>query len=271
MSTFLLAASALVVMAIAPSFAAWASVFRILRWLPVVAIYPVFVAMAVTEGVRPAAVGWMSFAAFALLLELVADTSLPSDKRPPLLRTLRNAALLWPITIPAAVESLLVRVGLVPPPPDITLPDWLRGEALFSLTDDEMLTAVHGLLSAQPQLTSEETTVLLAESFNREVHGGGFLQWLCNTDAFAGDTIESLRAVRAERAARLLQRAADAASPASWMAIASPAERRRVLQPAEPALRSLDDELFAAERQEDLTSLIARYVRQHRAQCPALH
>ena len=271
MSVFLLAAAALVILAIAPSFAAWPSVYRSLRGLPVIAIYPVFIAMAVTEGIRAAAVGWMSFAAVALVLELVADALLPSDKRSSLLRTLRNAALLWPITIPAAVESLLIRVGVVPPPPDVTLPDWPRGDALFSLADDEMLTAVHGVLSARPQLTPDETTVLLAESFNREVHDGGFLQWLCNTDASGDDTIESLRAVRAERAARLLQRALDAASIAPWMAAPSPTGRRRALQPAEPALRALDDEFFAGERQEDLTSLIATFVRQHRTQCPALH
>ncbi len=269
-SIFLITAAVLVLGAIAPSFAAWESIYRSLRWLPVFGIYPLFLAMAATHGVRPAAAAWISFAALGLLLELVADAFLPPDKRSPFLRTLRNAALLWPLTIPGATESMLVRFGLVGPPPEMKLPDLPRGAALLSLADDEMLIAAHGLLSAQPLLTSEETTVLFAESFNREVHGGGFLQWFCNTDASAHDTIESLRTVRAERTARLLEHALEAASRTPWTAAQSPTERNHALQPAESTLRALDDEFFALERQEDLTSLIARFLRKHRAQCPAL-
>jgi hypothetical protein len=269
-SIYVFVVAALMLGAIAPSFGAWDSIWRSVRALLIFAMYPLFFVMAITHGVRAAGQTWIAFAAFGLVLELVADARLAPAQRLSLLLTLRNAALLWPLTVPATVEHFLVLLGVVEPPPPIELPAPPRGDALVSLSDDEMLIAVHQLLSAEPQLTSQEKTILLAESFNREVHAGGFLQWFSNTDSSVPETVESLGSVGAEGTAALLRRAAEAASSTSWTTAQSPSERRKTLEPVAATLHSLDDDFFALERREDLTSLIAQFLRQHRSRCPVL-
>jgi hypothetical protein len=246
---YIIALAVLMFGAIAPSFAAPYSLFRAARSLIILAVYPLLLLMAVTHGVRAAGLTWVSLAGFALALELIADALAPGE-RLSFLRTVRNALLVWPLTIPATTESFLIKLGVVPPHPEVRLPDPPRGDALFGLSDDDMLSAAHEILSGPPTLTAEERTILVAESFNREIHGGGFLQWFSNTDSSVPDTVQSLRDVGAPRTAVLLQRAGDAAA-------------------AESMLRSLTDEFFALEREEDLTSLIASFLRQHRSRCPA--
>jgi len=160
-------------------------------------------------------------------------------------------------------------MGLLPAPTEVHLPDSPRGAALVGLSDDEMLIAAHQILLGQPHLTTEERTILVAESFNRELHGGGCLQWFRNTDSSVTDTVQSLHAIGAARTADLLDQTADAVSP-SWSAAQSFDERRHTLEAAESTLRSRNDAFFTLERQEDLTSLIAGFLRRCRSRCPAL-
>jgi hypothetical protein len=244
---YVLAISALLLAAIVPAFAPKSTLLWALRPLSIFAVYPLFLVMLVTHGISATVLTWIAFVGVALVLELIAEATSPSDQRTPLLRTLRNVAVAWPLTIPSALQHFFVQLGVAKPEPLPTLPDPPRGDALVALSDDEMLSAAHQILSGPAPLSNEERTILIAESFNRELHGGGFKQMFANADYSVSDTAQSLRAVGASRNADLLQRAATTTWPAS-----------------------LDDAFFALEREEDLTALIAAFLRQNRSRCPAL-
>jgi hypothetical protein len=269
MTIYLVALAALMLAALAGGFAAPESLFGCLRFIPIFAVYPLFLVMAASEGVGTAGLWWGALTGIGLVLVLIARTGLPRPERAPLLGTVWKTALLWPLIVPAATDSLLIRLGIVPPPAAPRLAEPPRGAELMGLSDDEMLVAAHQILSGQADLTAEERTVLVAETFNREVHGGGFGQWFSNTESSVSDTVQALRTVGADGAARLLEQAAGAI-PASWNETQPLEARRRVLESIQSALRSFDDSFFSLERQEDLTSLVARFVRRHRARCPAL-
>jgi hypothetical protein len=268
-SIYFLALAALMFGTIAPSFTASDSLFRATRSLLIIAVYPLFLVMVATHGSRVAGLTWISLAAVGLALELIADATSARPESQSLLRTLGIVAVAWPLSIPATIESFLIQLGLVPAPAAVHLPDPPRGAALVGLSDDDMLIAAHQILSGQSPLTAEERTILVAESFNREVHGGGFLQWFSNTDSSVPETVQSLRAVGAERTADLLEHAAGEVSP-SWSAAQPFDERRHTLEAAESTFRSLNEAFFRLERQEDLTSLIAEFLRKYRSRCPAL-
>ena len=255
--------------AILPSFANPGSAVRPLRFVFVFAVYPVFVAISVLHGLEAAALLWVTLAGLALLLELVADTLLPEKHRQSLLTAVWRAALLWPLVMPAAVEALLVRLGLAPGPLEAHLPEPPRGAELFALSDDELLVAAHQLLGRQAKLTSEERTVWVGETFSREVHGGGLRQWFSNTDSSVPETAQALRDVGAPGTAGILELAHEAV-PGTWHQGQPPEARMQDIRVAEPVLRSLDGRLYSADQREDLTPLIARYVRQNRSRCPAL-
>lgn len=261
---------ALVVAAVLPSFAAPLSLLRLLRFLFVFAIYPLFIAIGATLGMKAAAVSWLALTGVTFLLELLADRLVPTQKYPASWGTAAwKTALLWPLVLPAVVEALLVHLGLAPQQPEIHLPEPPRGAELFMLPDDELLVAVYQILAGHAELVPEEQTVWLAETFSREVHGGGLLQWLYNTEHSPPDTVDALRAVGATTAAGILQQAAEAL-PRTWD-VQQPLElRQRALREVEPALRSLDAQFFSPEHREDLTSLVARFVRQNRSRCPVL-
>jgi hypothetical protein len=246
-SLYVLAISALLLIAIVPAFSPRSTLLWALRPLTILAVYPVFVVMLVTHGISATVLTWIGFAGVALLLELIADATSPSDQRTPLMRTLRNVAIGWPLTIPSMVQHFFVKLGVAKPEPPPILPDPPRGDALVALSDDEMLSAAHQILSGPAPLSNEERTILIAESFNRELHGGGFAQMFTNTDYSVADTAQALRAVGASRNADLLERAATTTWPAS-----------------------LDDVFFALEREENLTALIAAFLRRNRSRCPAL-
>jgi hypothetical protein len=118
---------------------------------------------------------------------------------------------------------------------------------LFRLSDDDLLMAAHQILAGQSELSEAERTLWLAETFSREVHGGGVAQWFSNTDNSKPETIQALRDVGANETAELLQHE----------------------QGATPASRA-DDRLFSIFAREDLTTLIARFLRRNRMHCPAL-
>jgi hypothetical protein len=266
---YLVALMALMVGAIALSFAAPDSPFRAVQALPILAVYPVFLVMAATEGLRAAGLWWIALTGLGILLLAADNAAHPRTKRVSLVEVVWKTALLWPLIIPVATESLMIRLGILPQPTEPRLPEPPRGSELMALPDDEMLVAAHQILSGQADLTAEERTILVAETFNREVHGGGFGQWFANTDSSVSDTVQALRAVGAHATASLLQRAADAV-PATWSETRPLEARLQALKPIESTLRSLNDSFFSLERQEDLTSLVARFVRRYRSRCPAL-
>jgi Domain of unknown function (DUF4375) len=265
---YLIALTAALLGSVAPSFAAPDSLFRMLRVIPMLAVYALFVVMAASQGVRVAGLWWIGLTGVSALLVLVAEATYPPADRKPLLGVLWTF-LLWPLAIPSATERLMTWLGIIPEPPEMRLPDPPRGPELAALPDDEMLVAAHQILSGQADLTAEEQSVLVAETFNREVHGGGFGQWFSNTQSSVSDTVQALRAVGAHATANLLQRAADAV-PATWSETQPLEARLRALGPIDSVLRSLTDSFFSLERQEDLTSLVAAFVRQHRSRFPAL-
>jgi hypothetical protein len=266
---YLVALAALMAGAIAGSFAAPESLFGCLRFIPIFAVYPLFLVMAATEGAQVAGLWWLALTGAGLLAVLPDYAARPRAEREPLLGAVWKTALLWPLIIPVATESLMIRQGIVPPPAEPRLPEPPRGSELFGLSDDEMLVAAHQILSGQADLTAEERTILVAETFNREVHGGGFGQWFSNTERSVSDTIQALRAVGAHATASLLEQAADAV-PATWSETQPLEARLPALKPIESILRSLTDTFFSVEREEDLTSLIAVFVRRYRSRCPAL-
>jgi hypothetical protein len=259
----------LLVGAILPSLANPDSAVRPLRFVFVFAVYPVFFAISVLEGLEAAAVLWIALAGLALMLELVADTLLPEKHRQSLLTAVWRAALLWPLVMPAAIEALLVRLGLAPGPLEARLPEPPSGAELFALPDDELLVAAHQLLGRQANLSQEERTVWVGETFSREVHGGGLLQWFSNTDSSVPETAQALRDVGAPVSAETLELASDAVSN-TWNHGQPLEAREQSLKSVAPALRSLDARLFSPQQGEDLTALIARYIRQNRSRCPAL-
>jgi hypothetical protein len=265
---YLIALTAGRLVAIAPLWAS-DSPLRDLRLLPMLAVYPLVPVMAWTEGLRVAGLWWIALTGVGVVLVMADNALRPRAERGPLLEAVWKTALLWPLVVPLATESLLIRLGILSRPAEPRLPEPPRGAELTALSDDEMLVAAHQILSGQADLTGEERTILVAETFNREVHGGGFSQWLANTESSLTDTVQALRTVDAHATASLLQRAADAV-PATWSETQPLDVRLRALEPIEPVLRSLTDSFFSIEREEDLTSLIARFVRQNRSRCPAL-
>jgi hypothetical protein len=273
MTIYLVALATLMLCALAAPFSAPVSPFRYLRAVPMLGVYPLFVAMAATEGIGAAGLWWGALTGIGVLLLLIAEAGLPPAQRDTfpgaIWRTPLACALAWPVMIPAATDLLVTRLGIVQQPVEPLLPEPPRGPELFGLSDDEMLVAAHQILSGQAELTAEERTILVAETFNREVHGGGFGQWLSNTESSVPDTVQALRAVGAQATATLLTQAADQV-PAAWSETQPLEARLRALKPINSVLRSLDDSFFSLERQEDLTSLVARFVRRHRSRCPAL-
>lgn len=270
MTVYLVLLALAMLAAIAPSFARGDSPLRTLRLIPMLAVYPLFVIAAVRQGVGVTAAWWGALAAVGVVLVLVADTALPRAEREPLFGVVWKTALLWPFVVPAATERLMIRAGVVPKPEPPRLPEPPRGAELMALPDDDLLVFAHLLLSsAAGQLTAEERTIFVAETFNREVHGGGFGQWLANTGSSVGETVDALRAVGASSTATLLQEAVGAI-PATWSETQPLDARLRELRPMELTLRALDERFFSLERQEDLTSRVARFVRRHQARCPVL-
>jgi hypothetical protein len=273
MTVYLVVLAALMLCALAAPFSAPVSPFRYLRAVPMLAVYPLFVAMAATEGIRTAGLWWGALTGIGVLLLLIAEAGLPRAEREAfpgaIWRTPLACALAWPVMIPAAMDLLVTRLGIVQQPAEPRLPEPPRGSELFALSDDEMLVAAHQILSGHADLTAEERTILVAETFNREVHGGGFGQWFSNTESSVPDTVQALRAVGAEASATLLKQAGDEV-PATWSENQPLDERLRALKPIESALRPLVDRFFSLERQEDLTSLVATFVRRYRSRCPAL-
>lgn len=239
----------LLVGAIAPSLAAPNSLLRPLRFVFVLAVYPLFVAIALSHGVKEGGLLWLGLAGLTLLLELAADRLLSPQDRSSLLNTAWKAALLWPLLLPAALEALLVHAGLAPATPPAMLPEPPRGDELFTLSDDELLVAGHQILAGQSELTDAEQTLWLAETFSREIHGGGLSQWFSNSDSSVPDTVQALRAVGAEETAGILLRASEASS----------------------SIPALDEELFSQESRENLTTLNARFIRENRSRCPSLN
>ena len=224
-----------------------------------------FVVLVVIQGIVPAAL-WMGLAGITLMLELVADRLLPTkDRQYARWKTL----LLWPLMLPAVLEALLIHLGLAPKPPDVSLPAPPRGSLLFSQSDDELLIAVYQILAELRESTQEERTIWQAETFSREIHGGGLFQWFCNTEDSVPGTVEALKTVGAPATAVILQQAGELLQGA-WNSDQSLSARQHALRPSDSALRTLDGRLFSADSPEDLTSLVARYVRQNRHRCPAL-
>lgn len=239
----------LLVASIAPSLASPASVTRPLRFLFVFAVYPVFAAIALAESAATAGVLWLILGVTTLLVDLSADRLLPAESRSSPLSILWKVALLWPLILPAALEALLIAGGLAPAPLPATLPEPPRGKELFALSDDDLLVAAHQILAGGSDLTATENTVWLAETFSREVHGGGLAQWFSNADSSVAETARALRAVGAERTADLLLQASEAVHP----------------------LRGADDDIVTGLMGEDLTRLNARFLRRNRDKCPTLH
>ena len=251
--------------AILPSFAPPLSIHRLTRFLFVFALYPLFVALALTRGAE-AAVLWIGLTGITLMLELVADRLLPQKDR---LYARWKTLLLWPVMLPAVLEALLIHLRLAPQHPDVSLPPPPRGSELFARSDDEMLVAVYQILAEPRELTPEERTIWVAESFHREIHGGGLFQWFCNTQDPTPETVAALRTLGAPATGAILQQAGELL-PAAWDSDQALTTRQQALGPVAPALRALDGRLFSADSAEDLTSLIARYVRRNRNRCPAL-
>jgi hypothetical protein len=131
-----------------------------------------------------------------------------------------------------------------------------------------LLIAAYQILAEPRELTQEERTIWLAETFSRELHGGGLFQWFCNTEYSVPDTVEALKTVGAPATAVVLQEGGELL-PASWESHQSLTTRQHTLRPIDAALRTLDGRLLSPDSPEDLTSLIARYVRQNRRRCPA--
>jgi hypothetical protein len=256
---------ALLLGAILPSLAAPSSMLRQVRFIFIFALYPVFVALALIQGVV-APVLWIGLAGITLMLELVADRLLPTKDS---LYARWKTWLLWPVMLPAVLEALLIHLRLAPKHLDVSLPPPPRGSQLFSQSDDELLVAVYQILAEPRELTQEEQTIWLAETFSREIHGGGLFQWFCNTQDSMPETVAALRTVGAPATAAILQQAGELL-PAPWDSDQTLSTRQSALRPVEPALRTLDGRLLTAHSPEDLTSLIARYVRQNRRRCPAL-
>ena len=238
----------LLLASIAPSLASPGSITRPLRFLFVLAVYPVFAAIAVYESAAGAGVLWLILGAKTLLLDLAADRLLPPRYRSPFLSTLWKAVVLWPLLLPAALEALLIAAGLAPARPAATLPEPPRGKELFTLSDDDLLVAAHQILGGGSRLTDTEETLWLAETFSREVHVGGLAQWFSNTDSSVSETAQALRAVGATKTADLLLQASEALHP----------------------LKGPSEDLFAESTGEDLTSLNAGFLRRNREKCPAL-
>lgn len=239
----------LLVGAIAPSLAAPNSQLRPLRFVFVLAVYPLFVAMGLSHRVEYAVLLWLGLAGLTLLLDLAADRLLSPKDRSSLLNTVWRAALLWPLLLPAALEALLIHVGLAPATPPAILLEPPRGDELFTLSDDELLVAGHQILAGESKLTDAETTLWLAETFSRETHGGGLSQWFSNADSSVPDTMQALRAVGAGETAGILLRASEASS----------------------SIPALDEELFSEESRENLTTLNARFIRENRSRFPSLN
>lgn len=239
----------LLLASIAPSLASPGSVTRPLRFLFVLAVYPVFGAIAVFESTAVAGVLWLILGAKTLLLDLAADRLLPPKYRSPFLSILWKAALLWPLLLPAALETLLIAAGLAPERLPATLPEPPRGKELFTLSDDDLLVAAHQILGGGSKLTDTEETLWLAETFSREVHVGGLAQWFSNTDSSVPETARALRAVGASKTAELLLQASEAFHP----------------------LKGPSDDLFLEATGEDLSSLNAGFLRRNRERCPTLH
>ena len=79
-------------------------------------------------------------------------------------------------------------------------------------------------------LSPEERTTYAVDAFQREVSNGGFEQYLCNSSgALAGELLDALRAVGAERVAEIY-RPALAVYPGGWPA--DEEERRALLDEA---------------------------------------
>jgi hypothetical protein len=236
----------LVLATIVPSFAGHFSLVRVLRFLFVLAVYPLFVVIGLQHGAGQAVAVWLGLAGTTLLLEYAADALLPTKDPAPLLKRAALTALLWPLVLPAVVEALLIHARLAPPHPPVTLPEPQRGQELFRLPDDELLVEAYQVLAAEPELTKAERTLWLAETFSREVHSGGLSQWLSNPDGSLGETEKALREVGAPQTANALLQASQ-----------------------DPT--SVSDDFLYKESQEDLTRLNAAFARRNRVDCPALN
>lgn len=236
--------------------------------LPILSLYPLFIAIAVTRGIRFAAGLWIVLACVATVLERIVPHAVPQPRRRRF-DFVWQGVLFWPFLLMMAIASLLTRLGLVPALPEIRLPPPPRGAALLALSDDDLLGAAHQILSGQADLTADERAVLTAESFNRGFHCDGLVSWLGDTDTPVEDTIRSLRAVGAPATAGILEQAA-ASLPGGWSVDQTAEARRQALKPAEIALGSLEKALYSLERKEDLTSVIVRFIKRDLSRYPAL-
>ncbi len=114
-------------------------------------------------------------------------------------------------------------------------------------------------------LSPEERTAYAVDAFQREVNNGGFEQYLCNSSgALAGELLDALRAVGAERVAEIY-RPALAALLTVWLE--DEEERRKLLDEVltERVSERLDqcDERFY-ECSDDLEQLLYHCIVQNR-------
>ena len=114
-------------------------------------------------------------------------------------------------------------------------------------------------------LSPEERTAYAVDAFQREANNGGFEQYLYNSSgALAGELLDALRAVGAERIAEIY-RPALAALPAAWLE--DEEERRKLL---DKVLTERVSELFDQcderfyERSGDLEELLYHYILENR-------
>jgi hypothetical protein len=236
--------------------------------LPILSMYPLFVAIAVTRGIRFAAGLWIVLACAATVLERAVPPVVPRPRRR-WFGFVWQGALFWPFLLMCAVAALRTRLGLVPALPEIHLRPPPRGPGLLALPDDDLLSAAHQILSGGSDLTADERAVLTAESFNRGLHCDGLIEWLCDTDTPLGDTIHALRTVGAPATAGILEQAS-ASLPVNWRDDQSHEARQQALKSVETILDSLEKTLFSQEHREDLTSVIVRFIKRDFSRYPAL-
>ncbi|MBZ0246198.1 MAG: DMP19 family protein [Cyclobacteriaceae bacterium] len=116
-------------------------------------------------------------------------------------------------------------------------------------------------------LTDPQKNFYYNQNLEREINNGGFSQYFINSSGdFAHETINSLRAIRADHTANILQSAIDQFP--DKMVPRDRDERTelvgRIEETANEKWEELDQKFF--EYKDDLNSLNIEYVRKHRTQ-----
>ncbi len=130
---------------------------------------------------------------------------------------------------------------------------------------DSLVLAIEHALAARHDPNPDELVVLAVEAMEREVDGGGFIQFFSRpSHRFAGVLVDALLAIRCPKTAAIARRALDAlrlAGPPTPRAIAQALARTD--EERDEALEQCDRDYYLGE-EEPLTDHLFEFIKRRR-------